>query len=222
MQHDLQYASKVIRHVRKCHLGDLHTIKLEYQSKIFTIFPCKLPHKEGNAEERSHYHCIVCDSYIRKYLYKNHLESHSTTKQNVSENPCTEDQDNVIPNRNNCHNIENENTVDLKGISNANTDSQIDTNEEFIIEDNTETVQCEECEGYFHPRSLLRHKKNKHKLLTPSITAVCVDQSRGLFMVRKYKCGIGFPCHVQKLLHDYMEEMKSDVKCLHVKWYCGP
>ena len=49
-------------------------------------------------------------------------------------------------------------------------------------------------------KNLKRHSATVYNSI--AITAVCCDQERGLYMVRKnQKGGIGYPVHVQKILH---------------------
>ena len=53
-------------------------------------------------------------------------------------------------------------------------------------------------------RSLLRHQRGIHKEIVP--TNVCVDQTKGLYMVRKSSHGgVAYPIHVQKCVRPLID-----------------
>ena len=59
---------------------------------------------------------------------------------------------------------------------------------------------CHQCGKSMLKKNLKCHLATAHNNIT--FTAVCCDQEQGLYMVWKNQYGgIGFPVHVQKLLH---------------------
>ncbi|CAB3981824.1 Hypothetical predicted protein [Paramuricea clavata] len=58
----------------------------------------------------------------------------------------------------------------------------------------SERKECPICKKVMDVRSLLRHQRDIHKEIVP--TNVCVDEMKGLYMVRKG--GVAYPVHVQK------------------------
>ena len=61
-------------------------------------------------------------------------------------------------------------------------------------------VSCHLCGTLMLKKNVKRHSVTAHNSI--STTAVCCDQVRGLYMVRKnQKGGIGYPVHVQKGIH---------------------
>ena len=54
-------------------------------------------------------------------------------------------------------------------------------------------------------RSLPRHQRDIHKKIIP--TNVCVDETRGIYMVRKSShAGVSYPLHVRKCVWSPSEE----------------
>ena len=68
------------------------------------------------------------------------------------------------------------------------------------IKENKPRVSCTECGNMMRKDCLSRHIKQFHQEKVPS-RCVCVNENDAVYMVTKTKSGVGYPIHVQKLLH---------------------
>ena len=60
-----------------------------------------------------------------------------------------------------------------------------------------------------------RHVRNKHSSSQYKTSVACVDKSLAKYMVKKYRSGLRYPIHVQKLLHG-----SADCKIFCEKNFC--
>ena len=186
-----KYKSKAKRHVTCAHLNITHTASLKYFGSDWTLFPCKNVHEvELSTRNRSHYHCFICDfKHEKKPVCIKHIKRHETEAEDM---PVVGGAGDDV-------------------LEDALEDEQEDTNEETQRQPDN-SVKCDTCGQNFHPRSIVRHMQTKHTIITQPKMSVCVDKNKGLFMVKKYKKGVGFPCHVKKLLHD-IDTDNNEVGC---------
>ena len=166
---DTQY--KCRRHFKEAHLR--RVVIVDNQS----CFPCKLTYGESGCG-RAHYHCPKCN---KKIIYRNRFAKHC-------ESHLKPEKDDV------------EMTTD---IPKHWQETEYNTTE---IEHNTEPkpkrqkshrTECPTCKKVMDVQSLPRHRRDIHKEIVA--TNICVDGTRGLYMVRKSAHGgVAYPLHIQK------------------------
>ena len=62
-------------------------------------------------------------------------------------------------------------------------------------------VKFSECGLSIRSNNLKRHVRNKHSSSQYKPSVACVDKDFAIYMVPKYRSGLKYPIHLQKLLH---------------------
>ena len=145
-------------------------------------FPCKLKHEKTGCE-RAHYHCPQCEKTIlNRNRFVKHVESHKQQHvvEDVSESPSQSRESAAASTQNG-----------------ANCGESADSEPQPKRRRLGEKKECPICKKQMDPRSVPRHLRDIHGQEIPK--SVCVDEGRGIYMVRKSsKGGVAYPIHVQK------------------------
>ena len=184
------------------------------------ILPCKKEHDDIKYSKCNyHYHCPICNKTImHKNRFEHHIALHmrkmdltkSTSRPAGSDTSGgtlgnTELKSNAeafndkepMPTESNSMTITDiDEAADIKEMcESVPTASNLNLNRAV-----NPVVTCHHCGKSMLKKNLRRHSVTAHNYIT--FTAVCCDQELGLYMVcRNQQGGIGFPVHVQKILH---------------------
>ena len=145
-----------------------------------SCFPCKLNHGDSGCG-RAHYHCPKCKkTMINRNRFLKHYENHFSEKEiKSSATPLLE---------------EKESSATTEVIEEPKPKRQ-----------KSERKECPTCKKVMDVRSLPRHQRDIHKKIIP--TNVCIDETRGIYMVRKNSHGgVSYPLHVRKCVWSPSEE----------------
>ena len=208
---------RITRHIQQTHVNPAKTF--EYDG--YLILPCKQEHFSHLYRGcRSHYHCPVCNkTVLRKSFFLNHMRNHTLRMKAVKS--LSKASTNSQPNRNE-YLSEIEATYETM-INHVVKEPEPEAENSHYIEEVTDFNQgydnihltsqhtikrtpnppslCNLCGKSMLRKNLKRHWASAHNYVDTK--AVCCDQERGLYMVRKNeKGGIGYPVHVQKIIHD--------------------
>lgn len=169
---------KCRRHFMEAHLSRVVVINDQ------SCYPCKLTHDEPGCG-RAHYHCPLCEKkVINRSRFIKHYEGHAKP-QKINVNTTSSMPS--IPER----------EVSEDEFGNSTEKEQPD--EPKPKRQKSERKECPVCTKVMDVRSLPRHQREIHKEIYP--TNVCVDEKRGLYMVRKSSHGgVAYPLHVQKCI----------------------
>ena len=207
---------RINRHIQQTHVNPENTF--DYDG--YRILPCKQEHySHPYSACRYHYHCPVCNKTVfRKSGFVKHMDVHtlrvkagkpfpkasSNAKRTSNEElskleakyETTKDQAVKEPEpeakTSHC-------TEELADFRQANNNLHLNS-EPAIRGALNPHVLCHLCGKSMLKKNLKRHSVTVHKRVIT--TAVCCDQKRGLYMVRKTQNGgIGYPVHMQKIIH---------------------
>ena len=184
------------------HFASSHLSRaVQYQGA--PCFPCKKEHSEVGKTDRAHFHCPVCSKTVfqRQHFIK-HLKTH-----------YTEPAQTVAAERDECHgNVDSGEEEDVEGNQRSHHEdvahsadeteapgSEGSGNEEKRSKvtkcrrDNPTSKSCPFCEKSMHPKSLARHCREMHNTEIVNV-GTCVDEQRGLFLIRNSSRGdVAYP-----------------------------
>ena len=186
------YISRIKDHIAKSHLKQEKIVVFQN----IWVLPCKLFHIEKQFANNAinHYHCPECGSIVQQKAYfEKHLNAHTKKSSRAKPNKKR-------PERNRCQ-AQAQQTSTHTNPNNSKEEAQFEPSAHVGRASASSRVQCQICHVFITNKNMKRHYKSKHDRET-TVTAVCCDRRRGLYMVRNSSHGgVGFPIHVQKIVN---------------------
>ena len=207
---------RINRHIQQTHVNPSKTF--EYDG--YVILPCKQEHSNHSYSGYSNpYHCSVCNkTVLRKSFFLNHMNIHTVGKKSRKPVGRAATNTKVTRNRDFSKLEQTSEAMNDDSVREPEPEAKISHSVEDVtdfneVNDNINlnfqptiqrtpypSVLCHLCGKSMLRKNLKCHCATVHNTITTK--AVCCDQERGLYMVRKnQKGGIGYLVHVQKIIH---------------------
>ena len=223
------------RHLTQIHFTKAHCVRFE-------IIPCLPCRNNGHSSSKStrkinHFHCPSCKKCVsQKGIFLKHLSLHEENKKYIRneivgvKNTDISDEDretiNIKQQTENNRLFKIKKNIATEGESENQDESAEQKAQSISVEKDEQSrrkikgssfpiVKCSECGLSIRSSNLKRLVRNKHSSSQYKPSVACVDKDLAICMVRKYRSGLRYPIHVQKLLHD-----SSDCKIFCENNFC--
>ena len=209
------------RHLTQIHFNKAHCVRFEN----IACLPCRNNGHSSSKSKRkiNHFHCPSCKKCVRqKGIFLKHLSLHEQNKKYIlneivgvkNTDISHEDRETI----NIKHQTENNSPFKIKKniaaeVESENQDESAEQKAQSISVEKDEQsrrkikgssfpiVKCSECGLSIRSNNLKRHIRNKHSSSQYKPFVAHVDKDLAIYMVPKYRSGLRYPIHVQKLLH---------------------